>query len=178
MAEEDKDSKTEPASPKRVRETEEKGQFANSKEFTSTFILMAAIAAFTIAGRQSTLQMMGTWRFFFSEAYAAQLTPEELLRLLKLIFDQVFKILAPILLTFMAAGIIANLLQTQGLKFSLNPLAPKFNKLNPIKGVTRLFSKNSVVELIKSIFKISVLGFIGYSVVKGRFDQIPGLGGF
>lgn len=177
MAEEDKDSKTEPASPKRVRETEEKGQFANSKELTSAFILMAAIGAFTLAGKQSTLRMMGIWRFLFSQAYAAQLTPEELYRLLTLVFDQVIKILAPLLLTFMVAGVIANLIQTQGLKFSLNPLTPKFSKLNPLKGVTRLFSKNSVVELIKSLFKIGVLGFIGYSAIKGRFDQIPGLGG-
>jgi len=176
MAEEDKESKTEDASSKRVRESEEKGQFANSKELTSMFLLMAAIMAFFIAGGQATQRMMESWTFIFREAHAIRLTPEELFRLFKWVANQVMRIMGPILLSLMVAGIIANLLQTQGVKFSLHPLKPNFGKFNPIKGVGRLFSKNSVSELLKSLFKIGVLGLIGFVTIKNRFDQIPGLG--
>ena len=176
MAEENKDSKTEEATTKRIRETEEKGQFANSKEMTSMFILMSAILAFSIVGAQSTQRMMEAWRFIIRESSVIQITTEELLRLFKWVGGQVFDILGPILLTFMATGIIANLIQTRGLKFSLHPLKPNFGKFNPIKGLSRLFSKNSFSELLKSLFKIAVLGFIGFITIRGRFDQIPGLG--
>lgn len=178
MAEENKDSKTEEATSKRIRETEEKGQFAHSREFISMFILIAAIIAFFAVGQQATLRMMGTWRYLFSESYAVQLTPEDLYRVLKLVLNQIFLILAPILLTLMVAGIIANLILTQGFKLSLHPLKPNFGKLSPAKGVKRLFSKNSVSELFKSFFKIGVLGAIGYFTIKGRFDLIPVLGDF
>ncbi|MFQ5672372.1 MAG: flagellar biosynthesis protein FlhB [Nitrospinales bacterium] len=177
MAEQDKDSKTETASSKRVRETEEKGQFANSKELTSMFLLMAAILAFFTIGGQATQRMMQSWTFIFSESHAMRLTPEELFLLLKWVANQTMRIMGPILLSLMVAGIVANLIQTRGIKISLQPLKPNFGKFNPIKGIGRLFSKNSLVELLKSLFKIGVLGLIGFVTIKSRFDQIPGLGG-
>lgn len=176
MAEEDKDSKTEEATSKRIRETEERGQFANSKELTSMFILMSALLAFSIVGTQSTQRMMEAWGILIRESYVIQLSVEELLILFKWVAGQIFGIMGPILLTFMVAGTIANLIQTRGLKFSLHPLKPNFSKFNPLKGVKRLFSKNALSELLKSLFKIGVLGFIGFITIKGRFDEIPGLG--
>jgi flagellar biosynthetic protein FlhB len=78
----------------------------------------------------------------------------------------------------MAAGLLSNILQTGGLKFSLQPLSPKWSKLNPMKGFGRIFSKTSVVELFKSIFKISVVAIIAYYAVKGHWDEVPTLMGY
>jgi flagellar biosynthetic protein FlhB len=78
----------------------------------------------------------------------------------------------------MFAGVVSNLIQTRGLKISGHPLIPKFNKLNPIKGFSRIFSKNSVMELFKSLFKISVVTLISYFTIQGRWDEIPLLMGF
>ena len=54
MAEENKDQKTEEASSKRITDTEEKGNFAQSREISSSFVLLASIIAFSIVGRHAT----------------------------------------------------------------------------------------------------------------------------
>ncbi len=178
MAEENKDQKTEDASTKRVTDAEEKGNFAHSREMTSAFILMASLIAFFMVGQQGPLKMMVTWRGLISESYALQLTTEELYRVLLIVMKSTLLILSPILLTIMFAGIISNLIQTGGLKFSSHPLIPKFNKLNPLKGFGRIFSKNSLNELFKSIFKITVVSIISYQTIKGHWNEIPPLMGF
>ena len=61
MAEENKDQKTEKATSKRLRETEEKGQFANSRELTSTLVLFAALMSFLMLGQKTTFQIMEIW---------------------------------------------------------------------------------------------------------------------
>ncbi len=170
---EDKDSKTEEATSKKVRETQEKGQFANSRELTSTFVLLAAIVSFAFSGQQATHKMMATWKHVISQSYTIPLTVNDMYNFMQWVLEQMFSIMAPILATIMVAGIIANLLQTKGINFAMEPLKPKFSKLNPLKGFGRIFSKNSVSELMKSLFKVGVLTFIGYITIKSRMDQIP-----
>ena len=82
------------------------------------------------------------------------------------------------LIPIMVAGVLSNVVQTGGLKFSLNPLKPKWSKLNPLKGFGRIFSKNSLVELFKSIFKISIVAFIAYQTISSHWDEIPILTGY
>jgi flagellar biosynthetic protein FlhB len=110
--------------------------------------------------------------------HAVQLTEEGLFRIMVVTMKNALLILAPILVTIMFAGVVSNLIQTRGLKISGHPLMPKFNKLNPIKGFSRIFSKNSVMELFKSLFKITIVTLISYFTIKGRWDEIPLLMGF
>jgi len=129
-------------------------------------------------GQQGPLQMVTLWRAIFSELHTMNLTTEELFRVLVLVMKNTFLILSPILLSIMCAGVISNIIQTRGLKISSHPLIPKFNKLNPLKGIGRIFSKNSLNELFKSIFKITIISIISYQTIKGRWDEIPPLMGF
>jgi flagellar biosynthetic protein FlhB len=178
MAEESKDQKTEEASTKRITDAEEKGNFALSKEMTSSVILLAAIVSLYIVGQRGPLEMMTLWRAILSELHTLNLSSEELFRVLILVMKNTFLILSPILLSIMFAGVISNIIQTRGLKISSHPLIPKFNKLNPLKGIGRIFSKNSLNELFKSIFKIVIISIISYQTIKGRWDEIPPLMGF
>jgi len=175
MAEDNKDQKTEEASPKRISDTEEKGNFANSREVTSAFVLLAALVAFLVVGQQSVQQVMLVWRSIFGEFHSMNLNINEVYRLFLFVMKNIFMIIAPILLIILIGGVTANLIQTRGLKFSMHPLLPKFSKLSPIKGFGRIFSKNSVSELFKAIFKIAVVSFIAYQTIKGRWDEIPTL---
>ena len=178
MAEENKDQKTEEASAKRITDAEEKGNFALSKEMTSSVILLAAILSLFLVGQKGPQEMMLLWRAILSELHTVDLSTEELFRVLVLVMKNTFLILSPILLSIMSAGVISNLIQTRGLKISSHPLIPKFNKLNPLKGISRIFSKNSLNELFKSIFKITIISIISYQTIKGRWDEIPPLMGF
>ena len=97
MAEENKDQKTEEATPKRITDTEEKGNFIHSREVSSSFVLLAAILSFAVAGQRATLNMMGTWKTIINDFTTINLDPSELYRILKwVIVDYIF-ILSPIL---------------------------------------------------------------------------------
>jgi flagellar biosynthetic protein FlhB len=178
LAEDNKDQKTEEPSSKKVTDTEEKGNFAHSREMNSSFILLFAIIVFMIMGPQSTRTLMQSWSHILSELHAVQLTEESLLLLMIESMKNTLMVIGPILVTIMVAGVLSNLFQTRGLKMSAHPLIPKFNKLNPLKGFGRIFSKNSLMELFKSLFKISVVTLISYFTIKNRWDEIPFLMGF
>ena len=178
MADNNKDQKTEEPTSKRVTDTEKKGNFAHSKEINSSFILLAALLGFMILGEQSTRNVMGSWTDMFAESWALQLTPEELYKVTANAMQAFVKIVGPFLIIIMLAGVISNLFQIGGLRFSSHPLVPKFNKLNPLAGFGRIFSKNSVMELFKSLFKVGIISVISYYVIKSHWKEIPPLMGF
>jgi len=69
------------------------------------------------------------------------------------------------------AGLLSNYLQI-GFIYSPEALAPKFEKLDPLKGFARLFSLRSVVELVKSILKMSIIGAIVWYTLKDEMDNL------
>jgi len=178
MAEENKDQKTEDASSKRISDTQEKGNFAQSREISSSFVLLASIITFSIGGKNATETVIKTWYSNLAEMGTLNLNSSELFGLMKWNMQNFFYIVAPILIIIMLAGVLASVFQTGGLKFSLKPLSPKWNKLNPLKGFGRIFSKNSVVELFKSLFKISIVSIIAYQTINSHWGEIPVLMGY
>jgi flagellar biosynthetic protein FlhB len=178
MADENKDLKTEEASSKKITDTQEKGNFAQSREISSAFVLLASILSFSIAGRGATETVIKTWYSNLAEMGTTNLNIHELFRLMNWNMQSFFLIIVPILIPIMIAGLLSNVVQTGGLKFSLNPLKPKWSKLNPLKGFGRIFSKNSLMELFKSIFKISIVAFIAYQTINSHWDEIPVLTGY
>ena len=178
MAEENKDQKTEEASPKRITDTEEKGNFAQSREISSSFVLLASIIAFSIVGRHATETVIKTWYSNLAEMGAINLNVHELFRLMNWNMQNLFFIIGPILIIIMVGGVLANVVQTGGLHFSLHPLSPKWSKLSPLKGFGRIFSKTSLVELFKSLFKISIVSVIAYQTINSHWDEIPVLMGY
>ena len=178
MAEENKDLKTEEASSKRISDAQEKGNFAQSREISSSFVLLASVIAFSIAGKHATETVIKTWYSNLAEMGTLNLNSSELFGLMKWNMQSFFYIVAPILIIIMLAGVLASVFQTGGLKFSLKPLSPKWNKLNPLKGFGRIFSKNSVVELFKSLFKIAIVSIIAYQTINSHWDEVPVLMGY
>jgi flagellar biosynthetic protein FlhB len=80
-------------------------------------------------------------------------------------------LIAPILIILLIVSILTNLLQT-GIIFSVEPLTPKASKIDPIKGLERVFSKKSLVELAKSILKIAIVGGVAYYALKDEISQM------
>jgi len=78
--------------------------------------------------------------------------------------------LAPLFLVAMIVGFFSTFLQI-GWLFTTQPLMPDLSKLDPIKGMARFVSKRSLVEVIKSLLKVGLIGWVAYKTVKGEFDQ-------
>ena len=174
MAEEPNiDQKTEEASAKRIQDAEEKGNFAHSRELTSAFVLLAAILSFAMAGAFSTRHLMATWHHLFTQVHVIQPNLTDMRELLAWVMDNSFTVLSPILFAIMFGGVVANLVQTGGVRFSMHPLMPRFHKMNPWNGFKRMFSRIALMELFKSLFKVTLISLIAYLTIKGRFDEIP-----
>ncbi|MCS4455483.1 flagellar biosynthesis protein FlhB [Clostridium botulinum] len=88
---------------------------------------------------------------------------------------RVGKIVLPVALPIMCFGIAANYLQT-GFLFTKEPLKPDFKKLNPINGFKRMFSLRTVMELLKDLTIITVVGIVGYKFLQDNYLKILNLG--
>ena len=75
------------------------------------------------------------------------------------------------MLTVLIAAFLGNVMQV-GVMFSSESLMPQISKIDPIKGFKRLFSLRSIAELIKSIFKICIVGIVAYIVIKGEIHNM------
>lgn len=174
MAENDQDQeRTEEATSRRRDDAREKGQVARSTEIVSVGILVACLIYFYFGAPGLIKNIMELMTSGFRTAGEIDITPESIRFLF---IDYIFKsfiILFPILLTVFIAAILGNVLQI-GVMFSSESVTPKLSKIDPVKGFQRLFSIRSVVELIKSIFKICVISLVAYLVVKGELaNMIP-----
>ena len=167
--------RTEKATSKRREEARRKGQVAQSRELPSVLILMTAMGFFYFAG---------TWVFWnMSEVVGGIYQQLDTLRfeaisdvsaLAASIFSKVLLILIPFFMAVLIAGLGANIGQI-GFEMHSEPMRPKLSKFNPISGLKRLVSLKALVELVKSLLKILIIGLIAIAVVKKEMTKFPAL---
>jgi len=165
--------KTEQPTGRRRREARKKGQVAKSVEVNSALILLVGMVSLTVFGGYMLSRMMAANRFIFSQLSSIQLTPESLQGQFLGVVLLTMGILAPLLISIAIIGVAANLLQS-GFLLSSESIKPKLSNLSPMKGLKRLVSKRSLVELFKGILKIAIVGWVGYlSVAALSHEMIP-----
>jgi flagellar biosynthetic protein FlhB len=172
MAESNKDQeRTEEATPKRREEAREQGQVAKSRDLASVAILSACLLYFYFGANSFLHQLMDLMKSSFSSLDSSLVTKENIQSLLFSAFYKTITLMAPFLLVVCIAALSSNILQI-GFKISTKAIAPKLSKIDPAKGFARLFSLQSLIEFIKSIFKISIAGFVAYLTVKSELVDI------
>jgi flagellar biosynthetic protein FlhB len=172
MAENDEDQeRTEEATARRREEAREKGQVARSHELVSVGILLACLIYFYFGTSGLLKNIMALMTSGFRAAGTADITQSSINGIFVGYVFKGFIILFPLMLTVLIAAILCNVLQF-GLMFSSESIQPKFSKIDPIKGFERLFSLRSVIELIKNIFKMCIVGTIAYLVIKNEQDNM------
>ncbi len=167
MADDSYEDRTEQPTPKRRTEAREKGEVARSKDLSASLVLLAGLMV--LAAWTPTLgnQISAFTRSWLWELRPGLVTPAHLPVLFLHCGVAVGKLLAPIWLTLIVTAILANYLQG-GWLFSPGRLAPDLSRLQLFKGLKRLFSGNSFVELAKSLAKVSFIGLVVYYCFKGR----------
>jgi len=167
------EEKTEKATPKRRREAREKGQVAKSREVVSAILLLLMFWCIKVL----SVYIYDRLTYIISKFLTIFVNVDNLYKPenMKNIFVQslwfFMSIVLPILLIAFLASILANYLQV-GFIFSFKPLAPNFNKLNPIEGLKRIFSKNSLIELFKASFKMLLIGYFIYDFIRDNYMMI------
>ncbi len=175
MAEESFQERTEPATPKRREEARRKGQVGKSREVSSLAILVSGILFFFFGGGWLLKNLTSFMIATFSGLSFAPLQDTNVVVRLKESAEFFMKVVLPFMSVLGSVAILANLVQT-GLIWSVEPLAPKASKINPIEGAKRIISKRSLVELAKSIAKILIVGWAAFSVLKGELNHLIQLG--
>lgn len=171
MADEDKDSKTEEPSQKRLDEAREKGNLANSRELGSFFMLL--VLAMTISWfMPSILRSTGKLLLpFISDVDSLISDQKGLSIILYNVALSGFAIISLPLIAAIVSAIFSSILQN-GFVLSSEPIMPKLSKISPIAGFGRIFSMRSVVDFIKNILKITAVGVVAFLAV---YPDLPAI---
>lgn len=171
MGDEAYQDRTEQPTPKRRTEARKKGQIARSKDLSASLVLLAGLGVLAAwvptLGSQSATFM----RSWLGELRPGLITPAHLPVLFLHFGVALGKLLAPIWLALIVTAILANYLQG-GWLFAPDRLKPDVSRLQLFGGLKRLFSGASLVELVKSLAKVSFIGLVVYFCFKGRFETL------
>ena len=163
--------KTEKATPKKKQESRKKGQVAKSQDVNTAFILLFVFLIFWFIGSFAVEQMFSIAQFTFQEYLLMELTESNVRTMFVDFTVQAVLIVAPIMLVAMLAAVFSNYLQV-GVLFAPEAIKMKLEKLDPIKGFKRIFSVRALVEFLKSMLKITLVGLVTFSVLWIFMDEI------
>ena len=172
MSDKDKGGdKTELPTPQKLREARKQGDIPKGKEFTPTVVTIGAIVLLLSSGgymatriasfAETVLGAVGSGDF---AAVLTALAGEALLVLLTLS--------AIVLIPLAALGVMSEVIQTRGL-FATKKLAPKLENMNPVEGLKRMFGKDGLIELTKTLIKVAAIIVIVWLIAR---DHVAGMG--
>lgn len=169
----DSGEKTEDPSQHRIDEARKKGDVASSKELNSVLILAGSFSVLII----STLYIFELLSEYIEWLYSLEITKAYTEELGKQILTKTFvvggKAILPVFATSMILGIVAQVGQI-GILYSPEVLGLKFDRINPQSGFKRIFSKKSIVEVIKGLFKFSIVLGITYFIISANMQTFVG----
>ncbi|SFM17271.1 flagellar biosynthesis protein FlhB [Marinobacter zhejiangensis] len=173
MAEENDNSqeKTEEATPRRLEKAREEGQTARSRELATMAVLMAGAGGLLVFGTSLGKAFADVMRNSFSLDRETVFDPRQMSLHLIDAAGEASLAVAPLLLVLMVAAIIGSI-GIGGLLFSGKAITPKFDRMNPIKGLKRMFSLRSVVELVKGIAKVALVMALALVILNLRTDDL------
>ncbi|MGN7356026.1 flagellar biosynthesis protein FlhB [Paenibacillus sp. SAF-054] len=163
--------KTEKATPKKRQDTRKKGQVAKSQELSGSIVLLASFLSLLMFGGFIKEHLVELFRDVFINRMNTEISIGNVMSMSMKYGIEILILLAPLFATTVVIALVANVAQV-GFMLTGESLKPKFSKLNPIKGFKNIFSVRSLVEFLKSIFKIVIIGLLVYQTLSGALPQI------
>ena len=172
--------KTEPATQKKLKDARSEGQVAKSREIANGFSLLTLFLVLKFWVGNMGSQMMSVFPSIYNRIpemvtfWQGMMPQTDTIIVFRQLLIQVLLIVAPILLIGLVVVFICDLAQVKW-QPTTKPLKPKFSKLNPIKGFKKILSPNSLVELVKAIAKILLIGYVCYGYLKDKWGILLNL---
>ena len=174
MAEDSDQEKTEEPTAKRLADARKKGQIARSKELNTFIMLITSAVLLLVLGQHIGKGLIAMMQTEFQPSRDTIFSAESpLIHLKRVLIDGVL-LIAP----FMGAMVIAAIvgpLALGGWVFSWEAIAPKLDKLNPIKGIPRLFAMRGLIELVKALLKFLLIFLVAVILYERFLDEFIGL---
>lgn len=165
------DDKTEEPTAKKRADAKKKGQVGRSTEISTAFVLLTGFFVLKVLWENIYTSIANYTMYIFTHLNQPVDT-ENITRLFIGIMEILATTALPIMLAIMIIGLGVNFFQV-GLNFNTEAIGFKLDKLNPINGFGRIFSKRSLVELFKSLFKIAVIGYFLYTILSQQLLSMP-----
>lgn len=174
MAEESDVEKTEPASPRRLEKAKEEGQAPRSRELNTFMLLIVGVSTLWIISQNLFTALRGVIRN--SMWFEPKLAYDDAVMLTNAVQSAWNTLLAmlPLFGILFVIAIFSSVL-LGGLIFSAKPLQPKLEKLNPLKGIKRMFSAQTLIELLKALGKATLIGTVSVLVMWYYRGEMLGL---
>jgi type III secretion protein U len=156
------EEKNQPATEKKLREARKKGQVAKSQDLVSGMVILActlciAVLAPRVQARVTAL--IDLTAQIYTEPFASVLP-----RLLGTAQDLLVSTTLPVMAVTLATVIVTNLVSMRGFLLSIEPIKPDVKRINPAEGFKRIFSLRSVIEFLKGLVKVHLLGVAFYVI--------------
>lgn len=174
MSEESDLEKTEAASPRRLEKAREEGQIARSRELGTFMMLAVGVAAIWASGGSLYKGLSGVLRNGLAFDQRVALDPGVMVEQAVSGFGHALLVLMPIFGLLAVVAVLSSVV-LGGLVISTKPLTPNFSKLSPLAGLKRMFSSQTVVELIKALAKAMLVGGVAVWVIWRYHDDMMGL---
>lgn len=174
MSEESDLEKTEAASPRRLEKAREEGQIARSRELGTFMMLAVGVAAIWAGGGSLYQGLSGVLRNGLAFDQRVALDPGVMVEQAVSGFGHALLVLLPIFGLLAVVAVLSSVV-LGGLVISTKPLTPNFSKLSPLAGLKRMFSSQTVVELIKALAKAMLVGGVAVWVIWRYHDDMMGL---
>ena len=162
--------RTEAPSAKRRQDFRDKGQVAQSKEVHTAALFTISLAFWFLYLPRFIQSFTDFIAAIWQSSCQFIITPASIVKLAAFSFKDLSFLLFPLFLTVLVVGFLSSFLQF-GWLLTGKPLTPDFSKLDPLKGMGRIFSKRSLVELVKSLTKVVLIGWIAYSTVINNLPE-------
>ncbi len=162
--------RTEAPSAKRRQDFRKKGQVAQSKEVTTAALMTISLIFWLFYMPRFWNNLSSLVASIWQNIHSFQISPSSIVTLSYFVIKQSALLLLPLFFLVIIIAFFSSIFQF-GWLLTGQPLVPDLNKLNPIKGMGRIFSKKSVVEVVKSISKVGLIAWVAYSTVLNHVQE-------
>ena len=171
----DGQERTEQPTPKRLREAREKGQIARSRELNTVMGLLAAAIAFIAMGEAMITDLAEMMSQSFTISRRDMFDDNALVNnFLNTIIENVWAIF-PFMVLMMLVGVLSSI-SLGGWSLSAKSLAFKWSKLNPVKGMSRVFGWRGILEMLKGLAKFLLVSMVALVLLNSMGERFLGLG--
>ncbi len=172
MAEESSgQEKTEQPTSRRLSEARKKGDVAKSMEVSSAAVLLASLLTLYMLGSYMLEGFYTIMRHYLGGIHTIEIIPANITMLTREGMILSGTIVAPLMVVIVIVAILANTSQF-GILFTTEKITPKIEKIDPIKGISNMFSKQTAAQTVKSILKVFLIGYVAYYEIRKAYPAI------
>jgi len=166
--------RTEPATPKRREEARRKGQVARTAELGTALVLLAGFGVLSFWAARAGATLVNMTTHYLGDGVRLDPSATAVQEMFVEMTLWAAAVAGPFLLAAVVAGLASQLVQV-GFLATGEGLKPKLERINPVEGAKRIFSRWALINLLKALAKIVVVGYIAYGEVRRSLDVLPAL---